>query len=705
MVVNATPLIALDGLALDTETTSLDIRKAEIVEVGLVPLAEGRLKTEATERYLVRPRASIPLAATRIHGISNATVSGAPQFVDVWAAISPRLTTTILIGHSIGYDLAVLQRECERAGIAWHPPATLDVRVLAEAVAPRLPNYALESLAAWLEVELGDRHTACGDALTAGRIFLALLPHMRERGIRTLAEAKRVSAELSSAREIREQRNWAVLAAPPPSQSESGLPEKLDAYPYRYRIRDVMTTPASFIAADVPLGQVIRRMSEGRVSSLYVNFDATARTAETTGIVTERDAMRCIADAGPDGLRTPVREIARRPLLTIPDDAFMFVAIARMSRLNIRHLGVVDGSGTVVGALSARDLLRFRASGSIALGDEIFTSEDIPSLARAWAKLPSVVASLSREGLSGLEVAALISHQLVALSAKAALLAETRLEAAGYGKAPCPYVFCVLGSAGRGESLLAMDQDNALIYADGGDTEACERWFSAFATQATGILNEVGVPYCSGGIMASNAAWRGTVSAWRERIAGWIRRSTPEDLLAVDIFFDMRGAHGDLRMSESLWREVFGAARGQAAFAKLLAASVADVPNALSFFGRIRTSNGRLDLKKAGLFGIVTTVRALAILHHVVEHGTQPRIAGLLAREIGGNDIENLAAAQKVFVDLLVAQQIEDIERGIPPSNTVEVKRLSRREQQELHGALKSVSHLQQLLRDHLFNH
>ena len=61
----------------------------------------------------------------------------------------------------------------------------------------------------------------------------------------------------------------------------------------------------------------------------------------------------------------------------------------------------------------------------------------------------------------------MISRELRALTARACELAEAEMAEAGLGEAPAPYALLVLGSGGRGESLLAMDQDNALIYADG----------------------------------------------------------------------------------------------------------------------------------------------------------------------------------------------------------------------------------------------
>ena len=181
-----------------------------------------------------------------------------------------------------------------------------------------------------------------------------------------------------------------------------------------------------------------------------------------------------------------------------------------------------------------------------------------------------MVAGLLGEGLSGIEIAALISHQLGVLTQRAAVLAEQRLRKEGHGEAPCPYVLAVLGSAGRGESLLAMDQDNALICADGAEPTDGDRWFAALGAHVADILHQVGVPYCKGGVMAKNPQWRGSVSAWRQRIGQWIERSKPADLLSVDIFFDMRGVHGDTGLADLLWREAFDVAKGKSAFAKLL---------------------------------------------------------------------------------------------------------------------------------------
>ena len=189
--------------------------------------------------------------------------------------------------------------------------------------------------------------------------------------------------------------------------------------------------------------------------------------AAEAGIVTERDVLRAIARFGAAALDLPVGQIMSRPLAAVPADAFVYRAIGRMNRLKTRHLGVVDEAGSVVGALSARDLLRLRAGEAISLGDEIDDAADAHALAVAWAKLPRVAESLLAEGLSGRDIAEVISRELGALTRQAAVIAERIMRERGHGGPPCRYAMIVLGSAGRGESLLAMDQDNAVIFERG----------------------------------------------------------------------------------------------------------------------------------------------------------------------------------------------------------------------------------------------
>jgi DNA polymerase-3 subunit epsilon/CBS domain-containing protein len=246
-----------------------------------------------------------------------------------------------------------------------------------------------------------------------------------------------------------------------------------------------------------------------------------------------------------------------------------------MAERHIRHLAVVEPSGAIVGALSARDLLKLRSGEALMLGDAIDAADDVSALAAAWARLPDVVAGLVAEQVSAREIAAIISRENQAMTARAGVLAERRLEESGAGRPPVPFALVVLGSAGRGESLLAPDQDNAVVFADPADLSRADAWFSAFGKHVADILDQAGIPYCKGGVMATNPEWRKSESAWQATISHWVTRSDPQDLLNVDIFFDLRPVFGDYAMGERVWQQAFDAGRGRPEFAKLLAAASA----------------------------------------------------------------------------------------------------------------------------------
>ncbi len=702
---NATPLIALDALVIDTETTGLDPSKARIVEFGAVPLTGGKLDEAAALRRLVNPGEPIPPAATAIHHIDDAAVASAPGFAAAWPEIVAVFSGAIVIGHTLGFDLAVLKRECERAGLPWIAPHTLDTRLLAEVAEPNLGGYTLEHLAAWLGVAVDGRHSALADATLTGKIFLALLPKLREGNIRTLAEAEQACLALTGVLDDQHRAGWEAAVTRPRAREERTL-ARIDTYPYRHRIADVMSAPPEFVAADVSLSDALQRMAREKISSLLVapvGF-GTAVRARDTAIVTERDVLRALAEQGAASLQRPVAQFASKPLVTLPAAAFVYLALSRMSRLKLRHLGVENENGEVCGIVTSRDLLRLRAQEAMILGDALGQADDVPALAAAWARLPQAAAGLTAEGVGARDIATVISRELGALTRRAGVLAERRMQASGQGGAPCAYALCVLGSAGRGESLLAMDQDNAIVFADGAPGSANDHWFARFGSIVADILHEVGVPYCKGGVMAKNEAWRGSLDTWRARVADWITRSNSADLLSVDIFFDLVGVHGDARLANDLWRGAFDVAQGNSAFAKLLAEAGGGVEAGVNMFGGFRTENGRIDLKKTGLFGVVTTARVLAIRHHLLERATPARLAAIAALGRGGaDDLAALARAQALFLDLILAQQLEDMRAGLPPSNKVAVKRLAREQRAALHEAFAAVRHLETLTRDLLF--
>jgi DNA polymerase-3 subunit epsilon/CBS domain-containing protein len=471
--------------------------------------------------------------------------------------------------------------------------------------------------------------------------------------------------------------------------------ERIDSYPYRHRVRDVMASPAVVLPGEADTREALRALIDKGISSVLVR-----RSDGVFGIVTERDVLRALARAGATGTTEPLAALMRHPLTTVGQDDFVYRAIARMDRLGIRHLPVDDGYGRIVGMVTPRNLLRQRAGAAFALGDVMDSASDVTELGNAWSRLPATAESLMAEEVDPRDVAAVISSELGALTARAARMAEQRLAAAGQGEPPCRYAVLVLGSGGRGESLLAADQDNAVVYEHGEPDGPEDRYFAALGGHMADILDQVGVPYCKGGVMARNAAWRHDVAGWKALAASWIRGSKPEDLLNIDIFFDAQCVHGDAALADSVLAHARAIARSAPLFLKLMTDLARDWQAPFGLFGGIRTDEkGRVDLKKGGIMPIFTGARVLAIKHGVAERATPARLAAV--RDLGIGEASEMTAvieAHRKLLGFILEQQLADIRAGIPASNRVELARLSKIRQAELKAALKQVGVLTGIL-------
>jgi len=99
----AVPLVGLDAVVIDTETTGLDTNSARIVQMAAVRIVKGRIADEAPFVTLVDPGEPIPAAATAVHGVADAGVAGAPGFVAAYAALRDYVGTDLIVGQTVAF--------------------------------------------------------------------------------------------------------------------------------------------------------------------------------------------------------------------------------------------------------------------------------------------------------------------------------------------------------------------------------------------------------------------------------------------------------------------------------------------------------------------------------------------------------------------------------------------------------------------------
>ena len=117
-------------------------------------------------------------------------------------------------------------------------------------------------------------------------------------------------------------------------------------------VKDVMSSPAITVEENAPANRVAELMDKHDVGCIIV----TTKEEKPIGVITERDlVLRVLAkNAKPDTLKA--EEVMTSPLITIEPDATISETARRMSRLNIRRLGVVY-KGRLVGIISSKDVL------------------------------------------------------------------------------------------------------------------------------------------------------------------------------------------------------------------------------------------------------------------------------------------------------------------------------------------------------------
>ena len=184
----------------DTETTGLNPSQGdEIISIGAIRIINCHLLNEENFDQLIDPRRSLPFESIQIHGIKPEMLQNQPTIDKVLPLFHQFAEDTILVAHNAAFDMRMLQVKEEETGIKFLNPV-LDTLLLSSVVHPFQQDHNMEAIAERLGVSIVGRHTALGDAIATGEIFLKLIPLLAKQGIHTLKEARLASRKSFYAR-------------------------------------------------------------------------------------------------------------------------------------------------------------------------------------------------------------------------------------------------------------------------------------------------------------------------------------------------------------------------------------------------------------------------------------------------------------------------------------------------------------------------
>lgn len=443
-----------------------------------------------------------------------------------------------------------------------------------------------------------------------------------------------------------------------------------------------------------------QQMTTEGVSSVLIMDEqgAPGDISLVAGILTDRDLRnRLVAPGLP--YDTPVAEVMTRELVSVEHNQLVFEAMMLMLRHNVHHLPVMRHRRPI-GVIGLSDIIHYESRNSLFVVGHVFRQHTVEELA---ALLPAVHACFSRmvtEDANSRMIGSAMAAIGRSFKQRLLELAEERL-----GPPPVPYCFLALGSMARQEQLIVTDQDNALILDDGFDPSRHDAYFAELAAFVSDGLARCGYSYCTGGVMATNPAWRQTLSSWKQTFTRWIDKPTPETLLHANIFFDLDGVWGQTGWADSLRELIARKARASPVFLACMARNALLRTPPLGFFkDLVVESDGRssraINLKRRGTAPLADLVRvhALAVgsssmnsferLHDIIEAGILPLGRG-----------QDLIDALEFISMVRIRNQAASLAAGDEPDNSVEPDKLSDFERKSLRDAFLILSNAQKFMK------
>ncbi len=186
-----TALRDLTYVIFDSETTGLNPDRDRVVQLAAVRVVNGKIVASEVFDTLVRPGRKIPAQSTKVHGIDDAMVKGAPRFKAVCRDFHQFCEGAVIVAHNAPFDTAFLYRQAERLDIDFDHPV-LDTVHLSAAVFGGSAEHTLDAICDRLEIGIDPslRHTALGDAQATAEAFVKMIAVLEARGIRSFGDVQ-----------------------------------------------------------------------------------------------------------------------------------------------------------------------------------------------------------------------------------------------------------------------------------------------------------------------------------------------------------------------------------------------------------------------------------------------------------------------------------------------------------------------------------
>jgi CBS domain-containing protein len=417
------------------------------------------------------------------------------------------------------------------------------------------------------------------------------------------------------------------------------------------------------------------------------------------GIITDQDLRsRCVA-AGISA-QQPITEIMTANPVTVSSSESAFNALLAMNAYNIHHLPVLEGD-KVIGIISGNDIIDWQGNHSLSLVKSVEQCKNRKALINVTRKLPQLQVNLIKSGYSAYHFTHVLTSIVDAITRKLIELAQLKL-----GKAPVEFIWLAVGSQGRQEQTISSDQDNALLLSNDFQAQH-EPYFHELTQYVTEGLDQCGIQYCHGEVMASNPLWQKTLKDWKITFQDWIEQPQKKSIMLACNFFDFRAVYSENQestMIQTLHQALFSMTRTNSMFIAAMTAQIVRNEVPIGFFRqfvlqREGSHADSIDLKRNALILISDMARIFAMEQGIASANTIERLkqaanTSSLSKE--GSD--NLIDAWEIINSIRLNNQIRQINNNETVDNYLIPDDLSSLERNHLKDCFSVIRTIQKAL-------
>lgn len=176
-----------EAVSLDCETTSLDVKTAEILSIGAIRLKGDTLLTSQRLDLLVRPEGALSERTVTIHQLRAVDLAQGLPWRDAIGRLLALIGPRPLVGYYLAFDVAMLDKYVRRLIGCPLPNRQIEVsRLYYDWRAPQLPpgsniDLRFETIRERLDLPRRAEHDAFNDALITAMMYLRLKGGWRPR--------------------------------------------------------------------------------------------------------------------------------------------------------------------------------------------------------------------------------------------------------------------------------------------------------------------------------------------------------------------------------------------------------------------------------------------------------------------------------------------------------------------------------------------